>query len=109
MKKFIIILCLAIVGSCKDKTNTEYLYLPSEVEENISSVKSDGVVDGSGGNLVKTTFDDFQFIVKNRLPFYLEDLLQRTEIIFNSYDGYDFIGFIPVTKNLLDFWLNRAF
>lgn len=112
MKKFIIILCLAIVGSCKDKTNTEYVYLPSEVEENITSVKSDGVVDGSGGNLVKTTFDDFEFIVKNRLPFYLEDLLQRTEIIFKSYDGYDFIGFIPVTdhvKTVSDMFLNDSY
>ena len=85
-KRLIIPTLIALIFfSCKEKEiEKEYIQVPSEPIESTKNQK--GVVDGSGGNLVNTSFSEFENIVTNDLRYFIRDLVDRSLLYFSYKD-----------------------
>ncbi|MAE58820.1 MAG: hypothetical protein CME69_08070 [Halobacteriovorax sp.] len=88
MKVSFLILTLFILTACnnKDQSRVEYIPILSPPEKTSHDTTSDGVVDGSGGNLEKTSYEEFQKIIREDLPILTDELLKRS-IKYFSYNN----------------------
>lgn len=73
------------MASCKEGSKTEYVYLPVDSGEQKPDTitmgqtsHSQGVVDGSGGNITKISYEDFEEFVIKYLPYLSLQLVSRT-------------------------------
>tara|TARA_Y100000296_G_scaffold86754_1_gene127688 strand:+ start:157 stop:1758 length:1602 start_codon:yes stop_codon:yes gene_type:complete len=118
MRFRLFILIVLIFSACKEKTRTEYIEVspaPSLPEKNTSNEvkKNSGVVDGSGGNIARTDFNEFKDIVENQLKYHLIDTTERALFYFEQIkDVRDIFGspldqIDPVVQKLFIDYKNR--
>lgn len=76
-KLFLSLILLSLYGCHSTTGRVPVVTQELEVEKN------EGVVDGSGGNVVRTSYEEFEKVVNGQLPALVRDLVDRSHLYFS--------------------------